>query len=360
MPEVDLNKVKDELKSYGFKESVYPVYLLNNDNNTCLRADIPEKYESFPNLPMTPDDCYFKPATFDVIAMYFKGLTMDLAINTINNWHPKTKESFFGSANTCDYCGTQIIRKNLYSHPGCAVLKDSSYYYCQDCYKHMCPLCHAETNIHIAFKNKTNLRKFEKRLPHVLNCINKHNMIYIPYLSSMCSCDICGNSIKVFTLANSESNELKLHSFGKGKCEWYFDRDKDMDVCRSCALTEEGKEYINENDITLKPYYPVCHYSDIGSILDWIPIYVSQTSDFILYNMNPNSPKYKRMIYCYNDYGFHFYYMNDRYKVDCEMEIEKMNARILQCFDYERTMKIFNVKTQKNEYNSLFSVDTIF
>ena len=75
MPKVDLNKLKDELKSFGFKESVYLFYLLNQMNNTCLRADIPEEYGILPDLSMTLYDfnySYFIPATFDVITMYAK------------------------------------------------------------------------------------------------------------------------------------------------------------------------------------------------------------------------------------------------------------------------------------------------
>lgn len=355
MPKVDINKLKDELKSIGFKESVYPVYLENTDNNTCLRADIPEEYGTFPDLPTTSDDSYFKAATFDVISMYFKGFSMDLGINLVNNWHPKMSDSFSESIKTCDYCQIDIRKKSYDVPSGCAALKDASYYYCQDCYKYMCPLCHAETNLDIAFKNKSNLRKFEKRLAKVLECMNTHNMFYLPYQSSQCSCDLCCKNIKVFSLANTESGILKLYSFGKGKCEWYNNRIKDIDICMTCALTNEGKEFIKENDLELNSYYPASHYNDLGSILDWIPIYVSQTSDFILYNLNSNSPKYKKMIYCHNDYGFNFYYMNDRYKVDCDMEIEKMNARVLRCIDYEMTLQTFDLKLKKESSFDGFS-----
>ena len=83
---------------------------------------------------------------------------------------------------------------------------------------------------------------------------------------------------------------------------------------------------------------------DFGSLLDWIPLYVSSAGDFILCNLNPESKHYNKLAYCMNDEGFNIYYLDDIYKVDNEMEIEKMNARVLECINFERTRDILNLK----------------
>lgn len=343
---IDLNKLKDELKSIGFQESVYPVYMVQSYSyysKLCSIVNIPEKYGDYPVLPPTSDSSFFRPATLDVILMYFKGLTMDLSIYEINGLRPATSTSYNIK---CDYCDTHIDYKSRTTGQP-ATLNGKSLYHCQTCYKDMCPLCHSETNIHIAFKHKANLAKFQKRLPKVLECINNHDLIYVPEISGGCSCDICGESIELFNSNNTENTDIGLHTFGKEKIRWYMNRQIDYDMCLGCARKPENQITIKEKELKMKIYYPICSFMDFGSLLDWIPIYVSNSSDFILCNLNPESKHYKKLAYCMNDDDFSIYYLDDRYRVDNEMEIEKMDARIQECISYDRTLETFNLNYVK-------------
>jgi hypothetical protein len=345
---VDNDELKNGLKSIGFKESMYPIYLKNSTNNSCLHVNIPETYSEIPFLPTTSESSFFRPASFDVILMFFKGITLDLCVNNINK-HPLYISSHYNR--TCDHCNISIVHRHD-NHQNSAVLKDRSYYYCQTCYKTMCPLCYSETNVHIAFKHKANLTNFYKRIDNVIDCIDNHNLCHITEnsLTLQCYCDICNESIKLLNDINNEGDTIPLYSYGKDKVKWYTNRTTDNDICIGCSDTEEGKEFIDKNKLKIMIFYPLCYHMDFGSILDWIPVYVSCSSDFILYNANPDSKHHKRLAYCDNDNGFNIFYMDEIYRLDNDMEIEKMNARILECIDYTRTVQVFRLPL--NEYSS--------
>jgi len=122
----------------------------------------------------------------------------------------------------------------------------------------------------------------------------------------------------------------------------------------TCSNNIKQKAFIKKNNLKITYYKPVCDYLKFGSILDWIPVYVSNTSDFILYNLNTNSPHYKKLAYCYNNNGFYISYLNQNIRLDSEMDIIKMESRILNCIDYEHSLSIFkNIKNNSYDIKML-------
>lgn len=382
---VNFSRLKENLISFGFSESPYPIYLIDKSSNSCVNVNMPNIYGPYPKLSQTPNGSYFSIANYDVILMYYQGLSMDLYIKTINGHKP-----FIGNfkKQKCNYCNTNIhnninVNKSVAKYynyddddddeiPDAYIdkpiikidnktinkddsyLKDESYYYCSTCQNAMCPLCYTETNYHIAFQHKVNMKQFEKRLPRVLDCIENHDMIYISADSIItpCKCNLCNTTINIFS-NNKISESLNIYGFSKNVIQWYSNRSNDYDICMNCSLNTDGKVVIQKNNLKIINYKPICDLLDFGSILDWIPVYVSNSSDFILYNLNTESHHYKRMAYCHNNNGFHISYMDENISLDSEMDIIKMESRILNCTEYENTITTLQVKSIDSlfEYN---------
>jgi hypothetical protein len=353
---IDFSKLKDNLVSFGFSKSCYPIYLVDKDTNLCINVNIPEEYGEFPDIS-NPSFSMFRITNEDVILMFYQGITMDLNIKHINGHKP-----FIGNTleQYCSYCKTAIYQNKDDIECG-KPLKDLSYYYCIDCQHCMCPLCHSETDYEIAMKHKVNISKFEKRLPKVLHCIHNHNVVYIPATSIMssCVCDNCNKSITLFN-NNRSSESLQLYSYNKNIIRWYNNRENNNDICIKCSHTVSGKELIKKYDLELVEYKPVCEYLDFGSLLDWVPIYVSNSMDFILYNLNINSPNYKRLAYCHNNEGYYITYMDSSFKLDTDIDCIKMIARLNRCIDYSSTINAFKISMKNNfdssmQYNHSFT-----
>lgn len=348
---IDFSKLRENLISFGFSESPHSHYLISKSKNLCIKANIPSNYGKFPNLPTTPVDNYFRLVNEDVILMFYQGITMDLNIKKIYGHKP-----FIGNSiiQKCSYCNANI-NNNTEPTP----LHDASYYYCLDCQSIMCPLCHSETNYKIAFEHKVNMQKFSKRLNSILECTNKHEMTYIPASSIIlpCTCDICKKYINLFH-ENHISDSLQIYSFGKNSIRWYLDREKDRDVCSQCSNDFEGQEFIKKHNLKLYNFKPVCDYLNFGSILDWIPIYVSSLTDFILYNLNVDSPYYKRLAYCHNNSGFYINTIDENIKLETDMDMMKLSAKLDRCIDYQSTIESFGVNVKDIEYRGMPCVST--
>lgn len=348
---IDFDKLKQDLISFGFKESVNPVYLVSKTDNTCIEATIPNNYGEMPQL-LTTNNNYFKTTSHDVILMFYQGITMHLNFKTINGHKPFINNT---KKQNCCYCSITIQNNKKYIKYNCAKLSDSSYYYCLDCLKPMCPLCHSETDIYSAFRNKTNLKKFEKRVKFTSNCIDNHNMTYIPAksINTIRQCDICSDKIETFNSQISDS--LQIYSFTKNTLQWYTNLENDFDMCMTCSLLESSKKIINDNKLEITTYKPVCDSLKFGSILDWIPIYVSIQCDFILYNLNKDSPYYKKLAYCSNDRGFDIYVINTEINLDTDVDIQKMNDKISRCHDYNSVSSVFSINCLK--YDKMIRAD---
>ena len=345
---VDLNKVKETLEEYGFSTSMLPLYFtskiedtMRGKDNFALRVDLPTKYEPIPEMPEVESSMFSKISDNDIICMYFQGIKMgSLTVKSINSIEPNLVA--FGTK-ACNYCGTNI-RKNNTIKNGCATLENNSYYYCFDCFKTMCPLCKSETNSVIAAKHKANLEKYEKRQPEILKCL-QHNLKFIPAFVSTgeCTCDVCSNNINLLSQNFMDGNS-DFHVLGKMGTKWYYCRNSDIDVCMNCSETDKGKIVIEKHNLKAGYFRPICDYLNFGSIMDWIPIFVSQNTDYILYNANKSSPYFQRVAYCQNNNGFNIYVTGKEYSIIDSQDIMKTTARIQSSFDAKTTYHNFGLK----------------
>jgi hypothetical protein len=357
---VDLNKLKEGLISIGFKESEHDLYLIDKPNNKCIFANIPDEYGEYPPIIPIGGTSFFRHVDLDVIIMYFQGILMDNQIKTIDGIPPFIRNNLI----QCTHCNAKVYPNN---HNGPSKIKgaksytDSSFYYCRDCLSVMCPLCREETSVEIAFKNKANLKKFYKRLPQVLECLKKHRMIYLPAFSLIptCNCDVCNEAIDLYHGFNTENTHISLYSFGKNRVQWYQNRCIDYDMCIKCGIKPEHQSKIKKYKLKVIPYVPAMAYFDFGSILDWLPIYVSNSGDFVLCNMNKKSEHYQKTAYCMNREGYHIYTLDDRYSLRDEMDIIKMDDRIKNCKNYSRTIQVFDIAKSENE-SRIFTSSSVY
>lgn len=358
---VDLDKVKENLEELGFSSSLMPLYftssptdLANNKSNFALKVNLPAKYEKLPEMPELTSSMFHKISDNDMIVMYFLGIKMGtLNIKCINYIEPKLVST---SQKKCNYCGINICKTT--SSNGCATLKNNAYYYCFDCNKSMCPLCHSETNVVIAAKHKANLEKYEQRQPMILACL-QHNIKYIPAHVScpQANCDVCGDKINILENVATGNNDYNI--LGKMGTKWYYCRDNDVDVCMNCSETNEGKKQISKHKLQIGYYSPICDYLNFGSIMDWIPIFVTHNTDYILYNANKNSEYYQRIAYCNNNNGFKIYVTDDNYSIRDSQDIIKTFARLQRticnssaCFNFGLIKRIEQPKTQYTPYSA--------
>jgi hypothetical protein len=346
---VDLTKLRENLTVIGFKESEHELYLIDKDNNKCILANIPREYGEYPKIIPINGPSFFRTVDLDVIIMYFQGIIMDSQIKHIDGIPPFIE--FSGTR--CTHCKTYINKDNFLDNAFKDAKKcnSNSFYYCKDCLTAMCPMCHEETNVEIAFKNKANLAKFYKRLPQVLKCIKQHRMIYMPSTSMVSGyyCDVCNEIINIYHGFNTEDSNISLYSFGKNRIQWYQNRNTDFDMCMNCADKPEHQPKIKENNLEVIPFIPIMAHIGFGSILDWLPIYVSNSGEFVLCNMNKESEHYQKIAYCMNNDGYQIYTLDDRYNLNDEIDIIKMNDRIKNCKNYNNTINIFNIRKAQNE-----------
>jgi hypothetical protein len=349
---VDLDKLKEGLTSIGFKESEYDLYLINKNKNKCIFANMPQEYGNYPSIiPVNDSNNFFRHVDLDVIIMYFQGILMDNQIKTIDGIPPLIG---FNTV-SCAYCDAQICSYSSNKSSNCEGAKkyiDSSFYYCKNCFTPMCPLCREETSVEKAYQNKANLHKFYKRYPKVMNCLKEHSMIYIPSFSlfNQCNCDICKERIELYQGFNIEVANISLYSFGKNRIQWYQNRNIDYDMCMNCALKPKNLSKIEKYKLKVTPFVPAMSYFNFGSILDWLPIYVSNQGDFILYNVNKKSQHYQKTAYCMNRDGYHIYTLDDRYSLRNDIDIIKMNDRIINCKNFALTIEVFNICKVNNEF----------
>lgn len=340
---VNSDTIRENLLSIGFKESLYDTYIVNSKDNTCILSNLPSKYGPFPNFPKIPSYGNFYPATQDVILMYFQGIVLNLSVIAIEGIKPTMSST---STRRCNYCDINI--KNKSDVNGCKTCDDKSYYYCQECHKTMCPLCHDETTIETAINHKVNMSKFILRQPLILECL-QHKLSYIPASSQVtsCYCDCCDNSINLLRPENCINEQINLYNFDKENIKWYQNRKEDMDICLQCSDTEDGIQTINEYNLNVMPYIPISKHIQFGSFLDWVPIFVTATSDFMLCNLNVESKYYLYVAYCHNYNGFYIFVLPERYKLISEMELDKFATKLSQSYDFNQILDTFNIQNAR-------------
>lgn len=160
----------------------------------------------------------------------------------------------------CDYCGGIINKRR--------------YYYCWDCRKDICSFCFNEASNVCNGGDKTNKHDVQERI-----------VPFIPTFHNF-TCDFCR---KIFD----------YYEKGWTDRQSYYDFDS-KDICLICAETDEGKHYINENklqytEVNQSQLEQIWSILRIGSLLDWIPLYVDISFNRILYNYNKDSKYYKQI-----------------------------------------------------------------
>ncbi len=136
------------------------------------------------------------------------------------------------------------------------------------------------------------------------------------YISPSCyrilgyACNICRNS---FT-----SQE-----------KWYYNLDNNCDLCGICANSEDGKYYIETNNLRLNSRPSLDEWCEFGSFLDNLPIY-KYKQFYILYNINTESIHYKKVNISYKN-DDEFYVLAIEYTLDDFMNM-MCNSKDLDVF----------------------------
>ena len=147
--------------------------------------------------------------------------------------------------------------------------------YCFHCHKDMCHLCHEEINEEIAIKNgAVNYKKREKQL----NICRNNNLLYQRDLRYI-QCDICKEKIV-------ENNIIYTKLI----------KNSTYDVCEKCYLNnEEAKQIVISDNFKKTEYRKMFDYSNINSLLYWIPIIKDNNNNLVLINLNPEDENYKKI-----------------------------------------------------------------
>lgn len=178
----------------------------------------------------------------------------------------------------CDYC--KIIGSNF------------PYSFCKKCDKLMCNYCIEEKTEEDAKKNGA--KNWHRRKNELLYCFSHMDELKVKFNIPV-NCDLCSGS----------SKEI----FGK----WNCDRKNNKDLCPSCSYSKFGSMIMGKFN-NFKGYYYIDENNyDYGSILDWVVIGKKENEndlEYLLYNFNKNSEKYKSYAYLKNE--------NDLYKLNLQ------------------------------------------
>lgn len=255
---MDFKKMYEEI---GFTGGIYHY---DDDEEYHIIISLAPEYGS---LPILDDIEGLSIVNEDSIRNYFVSLREDdLRIKCLNGIPTSNVTGF-----NCDYC-----------HQFIGTLR----YHCQDCWKDMCTLCYSERSDEDALKNGA--KNYHLRKDSIEKCHNEHHLNWMVDYDYVC-CDICSKDIK--------ENVLRDANFAtNGDLKYDYDR---KDVCEDCMNTVKGQELIKEHNLSIRKikFKNNCDQSGFGSMLDWVPIYQSNSEayNFIYYNINKNSPNYSTL-----------------------------------------------------------------
>ncbi len=219
-----------------------------------------------------------KLISFDTIYNYFVDIIEETyqieVLDKVN-----LRQHFFGLVK-CDYC--RIV--------------NGKYKICTLCNKNMCALCYTERTEEIARRNGA--KNWERRKDKLLACFEKR--CCLPEIPSPMTDNLIYDNTLCVNCDNCRiSSNVRLGI-------WLCNRRENKDLCPKCIedirfmslMSEEfalNWKPVRKTDPTIIPF---------GSILDWIPIYVSaadvseskpEFDSIILYNINIDSENYHKI-----------------------------------------------------------------
>ncbi len=211
--------------------------------------------------------------------------------------------NYFSDCYYCDYCHTSMEKDG---------------YYCYHCYSDMCKLCFEETSEEVAIKNGAkNYKDREEKLNNCRNC----NLLEERPIRMKCieissrNCDVC------------RKKDIEKENFYT-----VDENDNTYDICLECYDTnnDNAQETVKEKKMTFlekddKSRY-MFYYTDMGSLLFWIPILRDKNEEptSILMNLNPDDKNYKKICFhCIDNHGRSGFYIvkNDTINLDTLIEI---------------------------------------
>ncbi len=191
----------------------------------------------------------------DLRSYYSDLLANNIRWKYIEGW---SFESNYCDNPTCDYCYSDDAK----------LFEGGAHYWCRTCKKHMCSWCFQEDNKETADKHLS--AKWDERKDALAECRSHNNGLQLR-TSRELLCDICNERVY----------------------ENLYTRGYDA-VCSKCYETEEGKKFVEEKHLTFKDHLTTMwEYTELGNMLDWVPLYEDYDHNMIYQNRNPNSNRYE-------------------------------------------------------------------
>lgn len=227
--------------------------VLNDENEgTSVGVKVPDRHSTIADFD-APDE--HEKYTKDDVYQYFnnlsdgrfcliEGVTMD-----------------YTGGYDCDYCKVTIVGKR---------------FYCRQCIKDMCKLCHSETSEEIAIGNGA--KNYKNRAEALATC-RSHTLVERNDVMPYRSCNVCQKYIG-------------------SNAHWH--NDNDYDLCMTCA---DGSALIEQHGLTYIESESPFKESGFGSMLDWVPVLRDSEYNLVLYNINIDSEHHRR--YCLSSVDDH-------------------------------------------------------
>ena len=256
--------------------------IINNDeDDNLIDVTPPEQYSELTeiiNSESLPDGHYL--LGIEQIKEYFDHiLSNDSRIRMINGLVMNGENE--SASYYCDYYRTSV---------------GDDYYYCLDCNNDMCNLCFAETSEAIAKANGA--KNYAKRKDKLSLCQTKHTLKK-RQLSLPAICDFC----------EGKTNQKEDIDTDIIVTSHRYHGDNDYDLCLVCSETKEGKALIAKKKLQLIRNNLACHGCDFGSLLDWVPIIGDTENNYVLVNLNSESPyHHKYALSACDNHGRQGYY----------------------------------------------------
>ena len=250
-------------------------------NQTRLNMKIPDQYESIDDLP---DIFGYETLKVDDVSEYFNMLLNDVSFN--------------------------ISRINKYP---------IEYFKCGICMK---------------------ILKFEY--------VTEYNM---SINNLLCKSQLCVDKIRKFSYINSNTKCLKI-SVEESECSIcnvkniniYKNKELNINICEECGKTDNGKEQIKSLGLKLNnEILNINTNHGLGSLLDWIPIYVNIGNNMLLINRNKESINFNRIAAMqYSD----IYYRGATILINYQLIDEYLDNVVKKCNDIGETQ----MKQPKKNY----------
>jgi hypothetical protein len=181
----------------------------------------------------------------------------------------------------CDYCNTPI--------------PVGIYHYCLDCHLDMCPLCKLETSEEIALQNGA--KSYAARKEKLTKCQRAHTVVPMDLIRAYpATCDGCGVDMQ------------------GGYCK-RVEQDT-FDMCTACwenpAFASEIEKHGGREAFTMNQA-SFMEATRFGSLNDWRPIISDGAQNYLLFNINADSPMCGKFAACaVDDHGRYAYFILDR------------------------------------------------